>query len=150
MSVHFTHPISRRLKHFSSAKAITFQPMMETKVNFAIPDPLTNVLVEPHKDLDPDLHLMDGITESYTINGANFLSIVIANFSHLPIIVNKSENVGTYTVLPPSDIRPLDACLTIANNKPALLSTNHVKLINLSHIPSSFSCLLYTSPSPRD
>ena len=50
-------------------KAITFQPMMETKVNFAIPDPLINVLVEPHKDLDPDLHLMDGITESYTING---------------------------------------------------------------------------------
>ena len=71
--------------------------MMETKVNFEIPDPLTNVLVEPHKDLDPDLHLMDGITESYTINGAHFLSIVIANFSHLPIIVNKRENVGTYT-----------------------------------------------------
>ena len=135
--------------------------MMETKVNFAIPDPLTNVLVEPHKDLDPDLHLMDGITESYTINGEHFLSIVIANFSHLPIIVNKNENVGTYTVLPPSDIRPLDACLTIANNKPALLSMNHVKLIDLSHIPSSFrarytalihkyACLLYTSPSPRD
>ena len=40
--------------------------MMETKVNFKIPDPLSNVLVEPHKDLDPDLHLMDGITESYT------------------------------------------------------------------------------------
>ena len=64
---------------------------METKVNFAIPDPLTNVLVEPHKDLDPDPHLMDGITESYTINGEHFLSIVIANFSHLPIIVNKKE-----------------------------------------------------------
>ena len=74
---------------------------------------------------------MDGITESYTINGAHFLSIVIANFSHLPIIVNKNENVGTYTVLPPSDIRPLDACLTISNNKPALLPTNHVKLIDL-------------------
>ena len=65
--------------------------MMETKVNFEIPDPLANVLVEPDKDLDPDLHLMDGITESYTINGAHFLSIVIANFSHLPIIVNKKR-----------------------------------------------------------
>ena len=89
-------------------KSITFQPMTETKVNFEMPGPLTNVLVEPHKDLDPDLHLMDGITQSYTINGAHFLSVVIANFSHLPIIVNKKENVGTYT------------------------------------------CLLYTSPSPRD
>ena len=127
-------------------KSITFQPMTETKVNFEIPDPLTNVLVEPHKDLDPDLHLMDGITQSYTINGAHFLSIVFANFSHLPTIVNKKENVGTYTILPPSDIQPLDACLTISNNKPALLPTNHIKLIDLTHVP----CLLYTSPSPRD
>ena len=58
--------------------------MMETKVNFEIPDPLTNVLVEPHKDLDPDLHLMDGITESYTINGANFLSICLLYTSPSP------------------------------------------------------------------
>ena len=88
-----------------------------------MPGPLANVLVEPHKDLDPDLYLMDGITQSYTINGAHFLSVVIANFSHLAIIVNKSENVGTYTTLPPSDIQPLDACLTISDNKPALLPT---------------------------
>ena len=42
-------------------KSITFQPLTETKVNFEMPGPLANVLVEPHKDLDPDLHLMDGI-----------------------------------------------------------------------------------------
>ena len=43
-------------------QSITFQPFTETKVNFEMPGSLSNVLVEPHKDLDPDLHLMDGIT----------------------------------------------------------------------------------------
>ena len=119
-------------------KSTTFEPHTETKVNFEIPHKLENALIESHPDLDSNLHLMDGITSSYAINGKHYVHAIIANFTHSPIVVSRLENVGTYVTLPSRDVQPIDKCLAISEGKPALKDTSHVKNISLIHVPQSF------------
>ena len=81
---------------------------------------------------------MDGITSSYNINGKHYVHAIIANFTHSPIVVNRIENVGTYVLLPSTDVQPIDKCLAISDGKPKLKDTSHVNQISLVHVPQSF------------
>ena len=155
-----------------TTKKIQLPAFSETMVPLNVKSPFVSALIEGSPSLPDGICLMEGIVSA----SDNKCNAIFANFSHLPVTVPAYSSVANIHSGPVS-VFPLEACLANTPSRPKTpVSVDHLRKINLDHLPSQYqaqyrsllhkysdvfstsdldighskSCLLYTSPSPRD
>ena len=127
--------------------------MQECKIVFNTPDKFAGKgLVSSHPQLNKDLTVMDGIIDS---NGLAKCAVVVLNISNQTVQIPKKAPLAQIEICAENNCKPVNEVFTINDNKTKLTDISHIKNIDLSHVPTNYldsykTCLLYTSPSPRD
>ena len=158
-----------------SSKKITLPPLSETLVLLKVNGSFSSALIEGSNSLPEGICVMEGIVQVQQ----STCKAVFANFTHLPVSIPAYSSVALLHTGPLTAM-PISSCLASSPSRPAMSSVDHLKRIDLSHIPSHYQekyrslihkyadvfsrsdldvghcnslphvCLLYTSPSPRD
>ena len=119
-------------------KAIHLDPHSETAILLPVPFPFVHGLIETGPDLPDQVMVMDGVTNSFTHPDTHdpVCLVILANFSHLPIRIPANTPLAVLTSDPHLKIKPLSSCLSISNDKPKIVDTDHIEKLDLSHIPN--------------
>ena len=81
---------------------------------------------------------MDGVCKGTVRNGQPVCPIVLANFSHLPVKLTAYSPLAKVSSSSELQMFSLQGCLTVTNGRPQLEKIDHIKNINLSHLPEQY------------
>ena len=122
------------------SKAIHLDPHSETAIYVPVPFPFVQGLIETGPDLPDQVMVMDGVTYSFTPSDSHnpVCTVILANFSHLPIRIPANTPLTVLTSDPQLKIKPLSSCLSISTDKPKIMDTAHIENLDLTHIPKQY------------
>lgn len=96
-------------------------------------------LIESCTSLPDQVMVMDGITASnHDASGSLTCSVVIANFSHIPINIPSNTPLCSLFISNKMECPPLTDCLSINKSTPKIVKTAHVDKISLDHLPEKW------------
>ena len=138
LTSHEVTPIYDTTTTLRGNKAIHLDPHSETAISLPVPFPLVQGLIETGLDLPDQVMVMDGVTNSFTHPNAHdpVCTVILANFSHLPIRIPANTPLAVLTYDPHLKIKQSSSCLSISDEKPRIVDTAHIEKLDLSHIPS--------------
>ena len=116
-----------------TTRKIQLPAYSETMVPLKVNCSFSSALIEGSTSLPEGICLMEGIVSA----AHDKCNAVFANFTHLPVTVPAYSSVAHIHSGPVTAL-PLDACLSSPSRSPVLTSVEHLKRIDLSHLPPQY------------
>ena len=119
-------------------RKLLFKPKTtESKVIFNTPSKFQGKgLISSHPQLNHDLTVMDRVIDS---NGLNRCAAILLNTSQQPIFLAKNSPLAKIDACPENLCKSVSEVLTVHNGNVRINNTEHLKNIDLSHVPGKYT-----------
>ncbi|MEL6358502.1 MAG: reverse transcriptase family protein, partial [Bacteroidota bacterium] len=110
----------------------------ETLIKFAFSKPFTNGLIESTV-FGKNLHVMDGVTESYEEDGKHFCSLVLANFGQVDEILPRKSTLEVF-IDPDMIIEDINSVMAVDEQRVITQDNNydHILKVDLRGVPQHY------------